>query len=416
MTPSVEFLDRAIFVTGILSAIGITAVALWGSYFEAHLEKISKGEEKVEKAQELGRIRVIGFFAFVFQVIVFFSNSNARKTHPMLTVVIFFVALLIQGQIQNKLEKKLDYKDDSSQGQAAAAVKSLVWLGASIVGYLLTVYACSLGLYFLSQTIGLEKEISGLAALLGAVVGLFLGFIFFFALSPYFMRKTLPVKILAEEKTLVLIRSCFEKAGFSCPDVYFVDVDKISNNNVLLAGFRRGNGIFKQSLFLTKPFINGLTEKELEAIILREVSHSALNHIKKRLFVGVSAVILTVVLSSVLVALSLFVFPPAMSSLVRLVIPVFAFIAPFLTIKNTIRKQEAEADYYVVAQLGISLAAFASALRKIDNLNQASLLHESDNSVGSFQTEKRIVLLRQRLDETASTEKKTEQDDFKKAA
>jgi Zn-dependent protease with chaperone function len=194
-------------------------------------------------------------------------------------------------------------------------------------------------------------------------------------------------------------------------------MEGLESNNVLIAGFQKGFGPFRPALFISKPLLNTLKKEELQAIILHEISHIKLNHLRNRFIFSSGLLIFASLLSGLTVLLfHLLTGGSAVAPLAGLSTLVTMMIISFRKIAEQNRFHELEADIHAI-QIGSTIDDFEGALRKMDQLNQlntnrravASEEHQPAMSAdGHPSTDERIRILREYF---ARTEKNNVQED-----
>jgi Zn-dependent protease with chaperone function len=209
-----------------------------------------------------------------------------------------------------------------------------------------------------------------------------------------------PETRLEDPGVCAMLDRCFRRAGISQPSYWVIEVENFKANNAMIAGFRNGKGWFRPGLFITKPLLKNCPPEELEAVILHEVSHLALNHLRKRFFFSFGAVMAAITATAACLVTAQLVLPAPAAQWLVLACATLSFVIPFVAIKKQAHRQELEADVFAIVRLGATLEAVAGALRRIDRLNDRSgdqkdsmlLLSEGG---GHPATEQRIIQVRQ---------------------
>ena len=158
-------------------------------------------------------------------------------------------------------------------------------------------------------------------------------------------------------------------------------------------------GWFRPALFFTQSLWSELTPGEFEAIILHEVSHLALHHVRKRLWGGFFVFVLTVLIFIPLMMVTFLFFRNA--SAVPILLGALGYLGTQIYwMRRLVRRQEIEADENAI-RLGADSEVMVSALTKLTLLNDQLVNRKSPSSflnVGSAHptTEERISILRTR--------------------
>jgi Zn-dependent protease with chaperone function len=208
--------------------------------------------------------------------------------------------------------------------------------------------------------------------MLGNAAGVLFGLGLTFGLAPFILRKMILCEALTETSNahqFQKIEACFKRAGVKTPAIWIAKFPGTRLTNALIAGFQNGGGIFRPGLFLTQSLLERFSTEEQEAVLLHEVSHLSLSHLRKRLFLSLGAVILSGAFSVVVLTTAYFTLPTEIARLGGLAVPFLAFTFAFSKIREQMGRQELEADAYAVNTLGADLDSLVSALRKIDQLN-----------------------------------------------
>ncbi len=422
MTPEYSPTTYPVLGAAILTAIPITAYALWVDYFGRRVDELQNKEGTSERsrhgfsenqdddtegefnpAEELRTVRMMGIFALVAQVILFFANTEMRTQHPLIAVAFFLTALFVQNQIQFSAEKKLRGLEATSAEQLQLISKGIIWTFISLIIHFAALFGSGALFYGIAILAGASPMTAAFAGLGGLAFGVTLGLALSFGLAPLYLRKIMPTSQLEDSDTRVFLENCFRKAGLRPPKIHVIELDHFKMNNAMVAGFIGGRGWFTPGLFLTRSILSKFDREELKAIILHEVSHMALRHLRKRLMRSLWTILSTIAAAAALLTAAHFFLPPEATALLRLGVIVAAFALPFLTARSQVRKQETEADTYAIVRLGASFTAMASAFRKLDSLNdQTATAKDSAGSLapggGHPATEERIIMLRQEVE------------------
>lgn len=359
----------------IFCAIPVVSFALWADYFERYVKGLQERKEEFSLEDETNRLRLVGFFAALFQLMLFLGSSAIRKEHPLLVNIIFITAIVVQGLIQASTETNVrpsiaqEARVPSSRTNVFAAAKGIAWIFAATVAYFLILIGSVRFSVWLAQFIQLDKTATTLLVICGAITGLILGLGFNFLISPLHLKNIFPVKPLSEAETLfVRLVSCFRGAKLKQPRVYIIESGVKSAGSAFLAGTKWGFGPFRQTLFISRSLVSLLTEKEMDAVIAHEVSHICLNHLRKRFTLSSVLIVATtfigvlfVVFSQVISGGGYFWIGP--------IVALSAFLFSFKLLGMQGQRQELEADLFAVLRLGVDVESFATALNKLDRLN-----------------------------------------------
>lgn len=413
----------------IVTAIPVVAFALWADYYGRYIDENAdkKGDEALDRPTELRRARWASIYAFLVLACIYLSTGPIRRDHSLACLLVFVVALSIQSHTQTTLERKIRGPMTATGGDYFRVfAKAMIWTLGSLFFYFSLIWG---GLYIGHTILSSSAMPREFAVWVLASIGIFSIFgatSLLLALTPFHLRKMLPTTRLSADDVLrAKIEDCFTRAGFRAPDIWILELDDFRFTNAMISGFSSGRGIFKPALFLSRTMMTKLSHDELEAVILHEVSHWSLKHMRRRFVNSLIAIAAsTVVLSFAFVAGQMFL-APAGQALLRIVTTLSALFIPFMLVRNQTEQHEVEADLHCVLSLGASAESFANALRKIDKLNDFDGQNRDPFTAlggGHPATEMRILRVRQALDElqklekTESSDQNDQGDHFNKAA
>jgi Zn-dependent protease with chaperone function len=259
-----------------------------------------------------------------------------------------------------------------------------------------------MGVFLLARAIGFSKAGMLVSMLLGTLSGVAGGLLVNFGLAPFFIRKMLPTEPLDNGRVVAMIEDCFRRSGLPVPSLWVIRLDKFRFGNAMVAGFTRGKGVFTPGLFISGSLLKELEPEELRAIIAHEVSHLALNHLRSRFLMtlGLSAAVCA--LTGILVFTAYMVAPPEIGRMAGPIGALVSFAGVFVMMRRQSARHESEADRHSVEVLGAGIESFASALRKLDRMNDQSSEIQDPSSylspvAGHPATEARIRALREAL-------------------
>ncbi len=391
----------------ILTAIPVVAFALWAEYYGRAIDAViksgasSKPADKVEldRPAELRRARWAGIYAFIVVTCTYLSTAPLRQEHPLSSLLVFLAALIAQSQVQAGIERRIRGNEAAAPSETLVFAKTLIWTMGSLVFYFSLIWGALYAAHLVLTELAIARETGvwilagvGIASIFGATALLL-------ALTPFHLRKMLPVSLLPRDSKRELIERCFTRNGFRAPEIWLIELDGFRFTNAMISGFVRGRGFFRPALFLSKPLLDKFSYAELEAIILHETSHWALHHARRRFVNSLAVIVLsTLALSFAFIAGQLLL-PAGAQALLRVVTTVAAIFLPFALVRQQTEKHEFEADRHCILTLGADLESFATALRKIDHLNdsdsgQTDPFNHFNPAGGHPATELRILRVR----------------------
>jgi Zn-dependent protease with chaperone function len=199
-----------------------------------------------------------------------------------------------------------------------------------------------------------------------AAVGIFSGLSINFALAPWQMKKTLPV-IAPTDEEKALLAGPMDQAGLKNFEYWIIE-DRVAT--AAIAGYRGGFGVFKPAVFISRALMTNLSKTEVAAVIAHEAAHVMANHLRKRILLS-GALIASLTFAALFCTLASFTFIPGASAHegIGMIFGVAAFGLAFFVIQRQNRVHEFEADWLAIRNLGADFESWASALRKMDQLN-----------------------------------------------
>ena len=389
-----------LLITAILTAIGITLFTLWEEYFEKYVDHVTADDPEFDRSRELGQIRFAGLLGLIAQGTIYLASSESRTRHPWFTVGLFLLAVFIQSQLQFKAERKLRKLEAGQAGHAGLLGRSVLVAAGGVVGYFAFIYICAIGAFVAARALGVPQWAMLLCSAIGFVIGILGGLAISFALAPRLLRATISCAPLEDLKWRELFDRSFARAGIRTPDYWIINTGGFKFSNALVAGFQG----FGAGLFITQSLLHSCAPDEIEAVIMHEVSHLKLKHMRQRMVASFVNILATLFGATTLITMTM-LFLPAMNGLMMLLVPLAAFFIPFAAVRGLVKKQEIEADAHAILNLGAKTEALASAMRKIDAMNDLSIDRHKDTKTypwtesGHSSTEERIIMLRQELEQ-----------------
>lgn len=370
MEPEGISAETAVKGLAVLTAIPVVGMALWADYFGRYAEALAKENPDFDRPNEILKVRLASLFALVFQFILFLATADIRREYPIAANVMFMSAMILQILIQNAAEKRVNpaIQAKTSEG-VGLALRALFWSALGGVLYISLLFVCLRGALLVGQAFKATPAIATGLMIAGSIAGVVGGLGLAFALGPFQMRRMFPTSRLTDERFRNTLDDCFSKAGVSPPDYWILELSRFNRGNALITGFRSGRGIFRPALFLSASLVSGLSEAELRAVVLHEISHMRLHHMRKRFVLSSGMILAASLAAGMLVIVAHLINPggPA-NSLVGLLTIFSSFVMTLRFLEKQNRLQEIEADITAV-KLGASIADLEGALRKLDQMN-----------------------------------------------
>jgi Zn-dependent protease with chaperone function len=367
----------AIPLTGIivLMLIPLVAYALWGDYFGHYIARLRAEREKISEIEELYRIRLNALFAILAEVVIFLgsnSSNGPRLEHPLacgaLTASTIVGILLFQMSCERQI--RTPEGKATMRAQFRSAFRACAWSVLAGVMYLvifgLAVVVCTLPAAFFT----VSGPVAVVMLLTGIVAGVMGGLCANFALAPVFIRKIFNAETLADPAIVAELDRIFKEAGIEKPNYGVINVKQYHSASAMVAGFQGGRGIFRPALFVAKNVLDGLTPVELRAVVLHEISHMQLQHLRKRFIFSSGLVICASLSTGMLVQLiQTFFHETQLGEVAGSIALIISFAASFRALAEQTRYQEIQADIHSIEKLGSTLESLSGALMKLDHLN-----------------------------------------------
>jgi Zn-dependent protease with chaperone function len=400
----------------ILTAIPIVAFALWCDYFERFFQATLEEGEEVNRADELYRIRTAGFFINLFEILIFFGTTPVRREYPAVAYPLFLTAFLVQLALQRNLEGKVAGAELEKNGGSFywQAIRTFLWsllAGLTYVASILSsVFVFSLVAVLTNAPMAVKLGL----VLVGMGVGVVGGLCLSFALGSLFVRKIMNAKIAPEGELRQSLTELFTSTNAPMPEFWLIDTPEAqlgstpgtAPGTAMMAGFPKGRGLFRPGLFLSSSLSKKLTDGEFKSVVLHEISHWKLQHLKKRFTFSAGLILCAALMTGLSVLCSrLMGVSQQGQTLVGFISLLTSFVFAFRLLARLVKYQEFAADIHSIEKLGATLADLSSALRKLDGMSP-SLSQKRDPgsmliSLGHPLTEYRIRVLEKYFEHTA---------------
>ena len=426
----------------VMTAIPVAALALWGDYFERNVQRLKNDKEERDIDDELRMVRMAFMIGLIYQFLLYLSTSEVRDHYPIYTNVLFVVTLLAQMRLQSRLEFKVlptprvksgelrparpqdeaGLKDAALRGKltATGAGRAFLFSLLSGAGYLVVL----LGTLRLFTWIALATHASPLVGaawiIAGAILGIMGGLSLAFALGPIQLKSMYPTAPLADPEARARIEACFKRASIPMPALWLIRAEEgvRSTANAMIAGIPGMSGALGPAMFVSEKLLTSLEWSEIDAVVMHEISHVRLRHLRRRFTFAAGLILGGITLSTMLIVAVGLITQNGPMAVYTGTLSIFGgFIYSLKQMGEQSRFHEIEADLEAL-RLGADPEALVQALRKLDRLNGIP-----SDRVGSAHpaTEERIMIVRKafaaRLAAALQNEKAgTEKDDGQKAA
>lgn len=369
----------------ILTAIPVVAFALWCDYFERFFQAKVEEREEINRGEELYRIRTAGFFINLFEVLIFFGTTPTRREYPLIAYPLFLAAFLIPMMIQRGLEGKVAGAELEKGGSFYwQALRTFFW--SMIAG--LTYIASMLTSVFLFSLVGVltgaPASVKLSLVLVGMAVGVVAGLCVSFALGALFVRKIMNAKTAPEGEVRNTLTEIFASSKTQAPEFWLIDTQDAHMGNAMMAGFPKGRGLFKPGFFVSSSLATQLSDGEFRSIVLHEISHWRLQHLKKRFVYSTGLILCASLMTGFAVLCSRVMgVSPQGQTMVGFTSLLTSFLFAFRLLARLVKYQEFAADIHSIEKLGSTLVDLTSALRKLDRLSADAPLNVERRDLGS---------------------------------
>lgn len=403
--------QRPLFPWWACSLAVIIGLLLWSAYYIRDFDALVAPLHQDAKTKELQKVRWVFALAGAAQLIVilFFGSDYAtslKREESAVALALslgwYFLTTIIQSQIQFRIERRLR-NISATQHRALMGFLRMLGVGMSVYVSYIVAYTLAIWLFDVAfnsfKLSGAAREAAGWISL---IISLFVALGAMYVASPIVIRGMIPCTRLADSRIREILKGCFSRASLSVPRFWIIETEHVKSYNALVAGVSWGLGWFRQGLFFSRGLVEKLEPKEFEAVIMHEVSHIILHHIRQRFFLTVAAALAGLIPCAALVAMMVFLIPDAYRSLAVLVVVFCGVAFQIHLIRWLVRYQELQADAYAVVYLGASVDVFAAALTKLHRLNDLPLDKRSpstliDPNAAHPVTEKRIAALKEEV-------------------
>ena len=204
--------------------------------------------------------------------------------------------------------------------------------------------------------------------LLGLLLGVFARLGLNFALGPLQLKNNLDPTPLGQGEHYDLIQDCFKRANIQLPKLWTIESSKYGHN-VIVSGFRFGQGWFQPALFITRSVLESCNRDELEGIIFHEIGHLRRNHLLKRAAMACASFVGSVIGMSIFSVILVKLTSPDTFRFMLIINLVAPVLFTFAFLKKQGMNHELDADSVAVLQFNSSAQTLIQTLNKLDQMN-----------------------------------------------
>lgn len=391
----------------LLSAIPIVLFALWSDYFMRGVEIARRDNPDFNASEESLKVRLAGALTLLMEAVVFLGTAELRDTFPILTYSFFIGSVAVIVMLQQSYENTIQPSAPPGSEQDPDRENIFHILGKLILSWALTLVA-HLFFFFssiivgalIAHQLGVPPSIRAFFIICSGALGIFFSLGLNLALGPIQFRKTFPVSDLADPMIKVLCERAFIKSGLLAPRFQVIETRVLQIAYPIISGFQFFKGRFRQTVYFSRITLATLSGHELEAILLNQVSHICLRHMRNRMALSLGLVLFTALPTMGLIQLNHGdLHLTGGFSILGFVLLALSFLISFKALERQRRIQILEADLYCIRSLGAKMDVLISAIQKLDWLTTQTTDH-----VLQWSTQERIELIRRSLKNEQKTE------------
>lgn len=372
--------------TGVLivsTAIPVVMFAIWKEYFEQDWNHPENPEHQEEHALEgaIARIRLAGLLTTTLQLVIFMATSRIRQEDPVAGLAGLWITLagLVAQRIQQaRLEQTVTRSlipNQSASRQPVVMTGQILWAFAGVVVYLGLLGGSLLATALVISIFKMTGMKAAVTLIAGTLMGYTLALASNFALSPWFMKRILPGRVLNDGNVRQKISRWFESARTPEPEIMVFE-QKPHLLTAWVTGLSSLTGPLRPVLWITPITLEQLEEDEIEAVIKHEIIHLKKNHLFQRFALAWAMSLLVLVTLSAALGLAAWL-PKGQAGPILPAFSIFLGVAlvwgSIRALQEQSRLHEFEADLLCITELGARASALCSALKKAERLNGSAI-------------------------------------------
>ena len=372
-----ENTDQALLGLAVLATIPVVLFALWADYYGRYVQAARKNIPGFDPKIERERIRIAGGCVLIFELVLFVGSFDLVEAYPKACGLAIVGCLLAVGFIQAGVENELVPRQltpasaSTPPKRTSSGMKALLFGLMSGFFYVFTLMTFVKASVWIATALQFSTPASASFVMVGAALGIFAGLTLNFALAPWQLKNSLAVTAMTDEEKATVCGS-MEKAGLKNFEYWVIEEQQAT---AAIAGFRGGFGFFRPALFISRKVMSTLSKDEISAVVAHEAAHVLAKHLRKRVLLSASLIV-SLTFMALFFTLATFTWLPGSSaqSGAGMFFGVVAFGFAFFILQRQNRVHEFQADWLAVQKLGASFESWATALRKMDQLNGFPLL------------------------------------------
>ena len=219
-----------------------------------------------------------------------------------------------------------------------------------------------------AQAMRFSPAAASATVLCGLLIGVFAGLGLNFALGPLQLKNNLDPTALEPGAHYDLIQDCFRRAHLQLPKLWTTESRKYGHN-VIISGFRFGQGLFRPALFITRSVLESCSPEELSGIVFHEIGHLKRNHLLKRAAMACASFVASVLIMCVFSVILMRLTSPSAFRFIFILNLTAPILMTFASLKKQGLSHELDADSVAVLQFQSSAQVLIQTLNKLDQMN-----------------------------------------------
>ena len=369
MDSEIENLEATAQAIGIISFIPVILYALWADAIERSLLEHPQEFSPEDLENESNKLKMAHLIILIFQFSLYLESPIIRQAYPLATHLTLITVLSIQIMLHLYTDRKLFPQHQREENLFLIFLKMIrSWVLGIFICSVYVVLLLKVG-FFLISHLTLSSQLEHSLLITCSTLAMILGFITNYALAPFYVLKTLPCEPLGEHPFKEALITLFQKHALPLPQVFQINLEKFRMLDLSLLGFKKGKSIFQYSLFISKPALQHLSEAELDSLLKNELSHSLLNHPRKKLIYTYTLLILSTlfaILAALFVTFGLH--RSDLADFSGITVGIACLMLSFKKISKQSKDFELEADLYTLTHLDVTFVTWANSLRKLDQI------------------------------------------------
>ncbi len=349
-------------------AVSLVGNAVWASNFlrDPELAQPLTAEKQAVLLARFRRVSVI-FKTSILICFVACAFAKNGRSHFGADFAVYILVVILHSQIVFTVERRIRSIEASHRNVLSLTVRAMFAMTLMYGLYFAMAPAGGIGALWALASQEISNAARNAISVVLFPVLILIGMSTVTLFSPLMVRLMMPCRKITDPALLSMLEACFRKAGLAPPSFWTLEMKRHQMHNAMVSGSKWGRGPFRRALFITSDLTEKMNPAELEAIILHELSHLSLHHIRKRMLSSVVAVCIALPAAALISVIASIAFGSGgVIAGFATLIALFGIQIGF--VRRVVRRQEMEADENAV-KLGASIEALGGALNKLALLN-----------------------------------------------